>query len=52
MCTDDQVVVTENVHKMAALFHAHLVPGATRSLGKVGFLVCESGKCLSKRPRA
>ena len=37
----DHVVVTDNVHKAAALFHALLCfLGASRFLGQVGFLGC------------
>ena len=36
-----QVVVTENVHKEAALFHTQMIPQATRAEGSVVFLGCE-----------
>ena len=36
-----QVVVTENVHKVAALLMLTLVPGANSALGKVGFQGCK-----------
>lgn len=35
----DHVVIKENVHKAAAVFHAHLwFLGASRALGQAGFL--------------
>ena len=36
-----KVVVTENVHKEAALFHTQMIPQTTRAEGSVGFLGCE-----------
>ena len=39
--TGGQVVLTGNVHKVAALLHAQLVPPVTGALRKVGFLGCE-----------
>ena len=43
-----QVVVTENVHKVAALLMLTLVPGANSALGKVGFQGCEIGWNVSE----
>ena len=43
MCKVYQGVVTENVHMVAALFHAHLwFLGQSRVRGQVGFLGCET----------
>ena len=37
----DQILFTENVHKVAALLKPTLAPGVTRALGQAGYLGCE-----------
>ena len=39
--TCDQILFTENVHKVAALLKPTLAPGVTRALGQAGYLGCE-----------